>query len=243
MIRNLAIATLLAGSALTVFSSETSPSGFGREVVRQSDYTRPNADALRTTDGYMAKWLSVAHLNQVELARVALKRSTDTEVQRFAQTMIDDHEELNRKLTRYVVAGNLPKAPTPDKPNSPDGNPSPQDRERLRSEGQSNGELDHSAFFEEMGAQCLSTARSELEAKRGAEFDHCYVTMVVGSHLMHNDMTLVFQRHVSPELKTVLSEAQTATKKHLGVAREFAQRLDRKASVAKKDEAPAKPVK
>jgi hypothetical protein len=40
-----------------------------------------------------------------------------------------------------------------------------------------------------------------------------------------------------------LSEAQTATKKHLGVAREFAQRLDRKASVAKKDEAPAKPVK
>lgn len=243
MLRNLAIVTLLASSTLAVFSAETSPSGFGSEVIRQGEYTRPNADAVRTTDGYLAKWLSVAHLNQVELARVALKRSTDTEVQRFAQTMIDDHEELNGKLSRYVVAGNLPKAPAPDKPNSPDGNPSPQDRERSRSDGQRNGGLDHSAFFEELGAQSLSTARSELEAKQGPEFDRCYVTMVVGSHLMHNDMTLVFQRHVSPELKTVLSEAQAATKKHLSVAREFAQRLERKASVAKKDEAPAKPVK
>lgn len=243
MIRNLAIVALVASGALTVYSAETSPSGSEAELIRQAANSRPDTNSTRTTDDYFAKWLSVTHLNQVELARTAVKRSTDTEVQRFAQSLIDDHEALNRKLSRFVVGSSQPGGRTPGKPGPTDGEPSPLDRDRSRPGAQAAGELDHSAFFDELGQQCLSTARSELESKQGADFDRCYVTMVVGSHLMHNDMAVVFQRHASPELNTVLTEAHTVTKQHLGVAREFAQRLERKASLAKKDQVPAKIVK
>lgn len=41
---------------------------------------------------------------QIALAKVALSRSSSTEVKALARRIIDDHAELNRKFTRFAVA-------------------------------------------------------------------------------------------------------------------------------------------
>lgn len=243
MIRNLVIVTLLAGSISGIVSKETSASWVEPSAASQATAPRQDARSDRSTDGYLAKWMTVTHVNQVELARVAVQRATDPEVKRFAQKLIEDHEQFNNKLSRFVTGAGPTAARPTDKSNPPVDKPNQPEQAQPHVLVQAAGQLDHSAFFEELGQQCLSTARSELESKQGAEFDRCYVAMVVGSHLMHNDMALVFHRHASAELKDVLNEAQTSAKAHLSVAREFAQRLERKALAARKSELPAKDAK
>lgn len=87
------------------------------------------------------------------------------------------------------------------------------------------GAIDFVALKEEVGAQCLQTARRELEQKNGAEFDTCYLTMQIGAHLQAIDHMEVFKRHASPSLQAVLDEGVQTAQAHLDKAKELAKSL------------------
>jgi predicted outer membrane protein len=241
MLRTFAIVSLAAGGVLATFNQETSkPTGQTTSTSRQ-DRSAQDKNASATTDGYLAKWISVGHSNVIELSRLAESRATDPEVKRFATKMVADHQGLTQKLAPFVKLQGRSSAieagsPT-DRGRQGDRDPSdrnPADRpqgERAPSDmnARGDGELNHAALFEELGQQCLQSSRKELEGKQGAEFDRCYVGMMLVSHKIDNDALIVFQRHATPDLKPVLAEAQSKTEGHMSTAKDFAQRMERKA--------------
>jgi predicted outer membrane protein len=232
MLRTFAIVSLAAGGVLATVTQEPPKSGAQPVTTSRQDAGR-SGQVSNASDTYFAKWVSIAQTNQIELSRLAQERATDLDVKRFAGKMVEDHQALLQKLapfgarpTRSVAADSA----APGKGVGPSG-------QTGSSEGSSsNGEIDHIALFEELGEQCLRTARNELESKQGAEFDACYVGMMVGAHAANNDMLTVFQRHASMELKAVFADMQTKLAAHSSTAKELAQRLMRKANPARKEE-------
>jgi predicted outer membrane protein len=87
----------------------------------------------------------------------------------------------------------------------------------------------------ELGQQCQQTARRELEEKRGAEFDQCYMFQQVAMHLHAVDTMKVFQGHASGELRQVLSEGVKTAEEHLEHAKHLAKKLDDGAATARRE--------
>lgn len=186
-------------------------------------------------DGILAGWLLVDNNNEVALAQLAVQRAQDNEVKQFAQKMIDDHRAMGAKLQPFASLSGLAATPpgqTPGRENMDDPDSKTRDG-RPTPAGFGGSELDHAALIQELGQQCLATARKDLEAKSGAEFDRCYMGMMIGAHNKANDMLTVFQRHSTSELKTVLGEGQKTVATHLQHAKDIAKRLDGSREAAK----------
>jgi predicted outer membrane protein len=125
--------------------------------------------------------------------------------------------------------GNDPQDPPRDssKPQDPTGR-------NAGAGGNDKGGLDHVALLQELGSKCLDSGRKELEKKSGAEFDRCFMGMMIGAHMKANDVATVFERHASGELKSVLAEGRKTTETHLAKAKEIAKQLERGDSAAPK---------
>ncbi len=203
----------------------------------------PNMSTTRATkgDGLLAGWLAVDSHNEIVLAQIAQQKAQDSEVKQFAQKMIDDHRQMAQKLQPFATAAGFAPALASSGSTQTDRdrdrdtrNPDDlrdRDRERdmdsrPREAGFSNEQLDHVALIQELGKQCLDSARRELEQKSGAEFDKCYMGMMVGEHMKANDMLTVFQRHASSDLKNVLAEGQSTVIAHLRHAKSLVKKLD-----------------
>lgn len=89
------------------------------------------------------------------------------------------------------------------------------------------GEIDPLTLKKEIAAQCLNSARAELEQKQGAEFDMCYVGMQIGAHQHALDTMTVFRNHASPELARTLDEGIKTVRHHLDEAKKLAKDLHR----------------
>ncbi|MCY3003092.1 MAG: DUF4142 domain-containing protein [Planctomycetota bacterium] len=239
MLRTFTIVLLSAGGIFAALPQDTSkpkpqPVTSGRQDKADQDSLK---QASKIGDSYFAKWASTTQSNLIELSRIAQQRATDPEVKRFATMMVEDHQACVQKLVPFTSGSGRPGASgsVPPVNGSSNGNGKP-DQAPAATRTNASGELDHAALFDELGQQCLLTARNELASKQGAEFDRCYTMMMVASHSMSGDMLVVFQRHVTPELAVVLADAQTKTSAHLATAKDLAQRLERKDIPARKAE-------
>jgi predicted outer membrane protein len=73
----------------------------------------------------------------------------------------------------------------------------------------------------EIADQCLNSASRELNSKKGAEFDECYIGMQIGMHMKMIDELKVLERHVSPQLKSTLSDGRQTAENHLEKAKKL----------------------
>jgi predicted outer membrane protein len=191
----------------------------------------------------LATWLLVENQNEIELAKIAQQRATHPEVKRFAEQMIQDHQQMAQKLqpiataAGYTGAGanGLANAGTPgsDKSTGTDrndktgtGNPLGRTQEAAAGRNASGGEFDHIALVQDLGRQCLSTARTELEKKQGAEFDRCYMGMAVMAHAKVNDQMTVFPRYASSSFANVIADGQKTVAMHLEHAKDLCKQLE-----------------
>jgi predicted outer membrane protein len=175
----------------------------------------------KVDDALLATWVLVSSNNVATLAQIAQQKASDPEVKKLAQKMADDHRQIAQRLQSFAGTagkGNLggverPAGGKPEEASAP----------------RSGGEFDNIALAQELGDECLQSARKELEAKSGAEFDRCYVGSVIGAHMGAKDMLTVFQRHASPTLKPVLMDAQQIVSSHLEHAKELAKSMEKPA--------------
>ncbi len=210
-------------------------------VLQEPSRTPRTGDASQSAganeaDGLLAGWLVVESDNEVALARIAQQKARSPEVKDFAQKMIDDHGQMSRKLQPFATtAGFSAKNPagetaTPEAGAQRDaGRPIETGSDKSGSDkagsNKTGGEFDHVALIQELGRECLGTARKELEKKSGAEFDRCYMGMMVGAHMKAKDMLTVFQRHASSRLDPVLAEGQKTIATHLQRAKDLSEKL------------------
>ena len=95
-----------------------------------------------------------------------------------------------------------------------------------------NGAADHAVaakilqIKKELGEQCLKTTQSELSAKKGPEFDKCYMTQQVMAHLHMIDTMTVYKNHASPTLQSLLDEGISTAQSHLTHAKDLCKKCE-----------------
>lgn len=204
-------------------------------------------------DAQLAACLVVDNQNEVALAKLAQEHGQSQQVKRFAEQLIEDHGQLLTKLQRFAGPGqpgegrgqrrtegaerrdpaqpNQENQPadraTADRPAAAD---QPRDPGTPRAGGvQRGGQLDFVAIKREIGQQCLQSARKELQAKEGAEFDMCFMGMQIMGHMHALDTMKVFKQHASPELAQTLDEGIRTATAHLEHAKEIGKQLHNQA--------------
>ena len=82
----------------------------------------------------------------------------------------------------------------------------------------------HAAIAEKMG----ESVTEMLGNQTGKQFDMGYMSQQIMAHAAMLDTLAVLRGHASPELVTVIEQAETATRNHLDEAKELAMRVDRR---------------
>ena len=196
----------------------------------QTPAATKGADAQ--SDGILATWLLIDNNNEIALSELAVQRALDPEVKSFAQKMVDQHRDMAKKLQPFATtAGFTPSKGSFTTPGAKDDD---EDMDRILGPGESmdpvtpvTRELDHIALLQDLGNQCLASAKKELDQKQGADFDRCFMGMALGAHMKVNDMLTVFQRHASAnDFKDTLRSGQQTVAAHLQHAKELVKKLE-----------------
>jgi predicted outer membrane protein len=88
---------------------------------------------------------------------------------------------------------------------------------------------------EELADECLTSAQRELQEKKGAKFDNCYLGMQLGAHMKMIDTLKVFEQHATPELQRVFHKGQETAQKHFDHAKELMKDRDGVQTTARRD--------
>lgn len=233
MIRILPIALLTTTAALA-FTSQTPPASKpARPDAERMDGdkdARTSTPQAKRTDGYLATWLVTTNNNEVALAQLALQKATDPEVKKFAQRVIDEQRPFTQKLQPFASgAGPIGGAGSVSRAGEPK-------QVQEASSGRDGGEFNHVGLIDELGQQCLMSARKELEQKQGAEFDHCYMGMAIGATMGEDDMLTVFEKHASGPLAAAMTEGHRVVTKRLQDAKDGAKKMMEGAKTAARND-------
>lgn len=92
------------------------------------------------------------------------------------------------------------------------------------------GSLDHQRLIRDLGRKHLESATQLLQEKQGADFDKCYMGMMLGAHMKAEDQIEVFRNYASEKLRPTLDEGLKTVQAHLQHAKDLAKRTDELAS-------------
>lgn len=210
------------------------------------------ADDAKKTDGHadhhnpdhlMATCIALGNQEEVAISEVAREKTSNKEVEKFAEMMIRDHHQFLEKLQKFAPEatkagylnietksastdskGNVRQTAADDKDKS--------DAVKTADDKSSDGHhhFNHMAVERELAAECLNDSKEELNGKSGSEFDKCYIGMQMAMHMGMRAKLKVFQRHASGDLASVLAAGQKTTEQHLAKATEIMKDLEHTAT-------------
>ena len=178
-------------------------------------------------DRELASWLTVDNRGEIALAELARKQSSNSDVREFAETMIDEHSKMVEQLQPFTGGS---RAGARGRRGSSQGGEvyETQGNVRGRNQGQLNGPgpLNIVRLKQQLGQQCVSSAKEELSQKDGDEFDKCYVGMQIAKHMEMLDTLKVFSHYASEDLDQLIEEAEGTTEEHLEHAKQLIKQLE-----------------
>lgn len=172
-------------------------------------------------DRELASWLTVDNRGEIALAELARKQSSNSDVREFAETMIDEHSKMVEQLQPFTGGS---RANSRGTRRSPQGGEVNQAEAQPRGRGQ--GQLNIVRLKQQLGQQCVSSAKEELSQKDGDEFDKCYVGMQIAMHMEMLDTLKVFSHYASEDLDQLIEEAEGTTEEHLEHAKQLIKQLE-----------------
>jgi predicted outer membrane protein len=190
-------------------------------------------------DQFIATCLLIGNQEEVALAQDAVSRAENENVKRFAQMLVDDHQQAIQKLQQHAkpgmgldgagritasgslqgdqIASNQQPSARQYTANRPDPNRDPM----------SNSPLDQVLKMQQQAAQeCLSMTKSLMQEKQGAEFDKAFAGSQIGAHVGMLAKLKASQQHASPELASIIQESEQAVQKHLDQAKQLCEELE-----------------
>jgi len=141
--------------------------------------------------------------NEVEIAKFAQSRLQSPEAKQFAEKMIKDHTPDCEAYQR--LAGNLAS-----------GHQTP---------ARAGGALDWVSIHQQIGQQCLESAKEELSKKQGLETDHCFMGQQLAAHMATKDKLEVLRKHSSPQLAQQIDQSLQVVNAHLKDAHQIMEQL------------------
>lgn len=195
------------------------------------------------TDATIVRALDAVNTAEIQGGELALERSSDEDVRRFAQRMITDHRKLASELQAATSTGTPETDTTTRTPDDtardptttpeaavPSQRPAPGDPNAPGAEapGTDTGSSQRSAneLIQRLQHEADST-QSELGKLSGAEFDRAYIEHQVSAHQEALEMIdrQLMPAAQDPQLRQTLEKAQREVEAHLEEARQIQQRL------------------
>ena len=198
---------------------------------------------IKTTDHLLATSVALGNHGEIAVSEIARTKSENDDVKKFAEMMIKEHHAFLEKLHKFApdatkagfLDGAVKEARTKGDKKRADivqtaaedkNNDAVKSDEAVKTaDHKSHHGFNHMQLERELAAQCLASAKQALDEKSGAEFDQCYIGHQLAMHGFMKDKLIVLQRHVSPELASILAEGQKTTEEHLEKAEELMKGL------------------
>ena len=215
------------------------PSEFDGASGQNQRYTARRATAdygeYAHTDQQLAAWLLVDNRGEIALAKLAQEKTSNSDVREFAQHLINDHSKMVEKLEQF--AGGRRRTRGSGNRASDNRAGDNQVAANRRSQGgqadeyaaggqaRSSAGLNFVRLKQQLGQQCLASAKQELEQKDDKEFDECYIGMQIAKHMEMIDTLKVFSHYASENLDQVIEEGEDTSQEHLDRAKELIKEL------------------
>jgi predicted outer membrane protein len=203
----------------------------GAQAERGFQSERPRAHAVNL-DQHIIACLITENEGEIQLSKFAQDRAQNKEVKDFAEQMITDHAQFVGKLkqlqggseaTGEDRGGRRGEEETPRVPvRRPGAQPGAAD-----AAGERGGKHDiHLQIKKEIAERCLASTQRELEQKKGAEFDRCFMGVQKMAHMKMVDELAVLEKYASPQLQRTLAQGSQTARTHLTHAKTLAAKLE-----------------
>jgi predicted outer membrane protein len=251
-------------SSLALFADpkiRPDPVGPGQAVAEQENAVTPATQAnsgqanvqrngqwqWKNPDHALASCVALGNQEEIAMGQFASQKAQNEDVKKFAQMLVQDHQEFLMKLKPFASEVSAPGYLNSDVRAARATNAAPAAQEGVQqaaatttdtevapiqttagtqpAEGMKSG-YRHLQIERELAQQCLASAKEKLSAKTGAEFDKCFVGMQIAMHMGMRSKLIVYQRHASKELAPILAAGQQKTEEHLAKAEELMKELE-----------------
>lgn len=239
-----AIGGLSTVPALAQTATERATGQSTVERVRQAtpaDTARPGAARTATSpasddlDQKIAVCLVLGNQEEVALAQFAQQRSQNEQVKKFAQQMIEHHQQAISKIEQAapevaslnlrLQGGTEGQAAASQSP----GGVRPASAEEPAASTASAGNAGHDQravqLAQSVKQECLNLTQQELAQKEGAEFDKAYIGQQVCAHIGMLAELRGSKNFATGQLQQVITEGEQMTQNHLNEAKQIMSQL------------------
>ncbi len=256
-----AMGGMIAGTALAQTAVEPATGQSTVERARQTPGTpgtatrpgvaRPGATAEGDNlDKKIAVCLLLGNQEEVALAQFAQQRSQHEQVKKFAQQMIEHHQQAISKINQAApeVAGlNLQlrggaEGEAATSPNRTGVRPASAEEPVASTAAAGNaGHDQHGAqLAQAVKQECLNLTQQELAQNQGVEFDKAYMGQQVCAHIGMLAELRGSKNFASGQLQQVITEGEQMTQQHLDQAKQIMSQLkDQQGSQSQTSQRPA----
>lgn len=190
-----------------------------RTVVRRA-IANAVAQQGGNLDAQIAACMLLGNQEEVALAQFAEQRAQNPEVKKFAQQMIEHHQQALAKIEQaspQVASLQLHLGGT-----AAGAQPGADQANRNQAASAQHQGIQ---LVKAVKQQCLELTEKELGAHQGAEFDKAYIGQQVGAHLGMLAQLRGSRDFASAELQPVIAESEKVTESHLAEAKKIMQQI------------------
>jgi predicted outer membrane protein len=237
-----AIGGMIAGPALAQTATERATGQPTVERVRQTPATpgaaaRPGAARTTATpagdnlDQKIAVCLLLGNQEEVALAQFAQQRSQNEQVRKFAQQMIEHHQQAISKIEQaapeaaslnlQLQAGTAGEAAA----STTASGVRPASAEEPVATTGAGPDQRAVQLAQSVKQECLNLTQQELAQKEGVEFDKAYIGQQIGAHIGMLAELRGSKNFATGPLQQVISEGEQMTQKHLAEAKQIMSQL------------------
>lgn len=165
---------------------------------------------------FIASCLLIGNQEEVAVAQMAIDRAQNEQVKKFAQMLVDDHQQVIQQLQPLAKQGislNENRQAAASRPS--------------QTQQAGAASVDQILQLHQQAAQeCLQLTKSMMQEKQGAEFDKAFAGMQVGAHVGMLAKLKASEQQASGELATLIQESQQIVKNHLDEAKQLCKQLE-----------------
>ncbi len=203
-----------------------------QQASQQQRQQQQGQQRLMLTDSQVAGLLIGQNQAEVQLSQLAIERAQNQQVKQFAQEMVQEHTQVIQKLHQVALGVDVQNDQQQAGRTQQQQQPGQRRGQGLQAAAQQNAQLIR--LSQQLTNRYVELAKQELQSYPQSQFDEAYIGQQVLAHLQMLAALEVLQQHASQDLKPLLQQTETATGKHLQMARQLMQQITQTPAAAQR---------
>ena len=164
-------------------------------------------------DQRIAGMLALCNEEEAAIGKFAASHAKHDDVQKFANVMAKDHEQMAKQLQKWApeatLAGRVDRSSNNNETNTQTAAKS----------------FDPLQVHEQIASRSIASTEKSLGSKKGVDFDMAYVGSQCVIHQQMIDKASVLRQYASPELQSTIDKGIQSSESHLEHAHQLIEKL------------------